>query len=256
MNGIHKRRWYQFSLKTLLLIITFLCLIPGGFVAYHRNQSRRQELAVRAIEEMLGEVSYDKSALPRSVAMNWFLGDDKYSHVQGVDFFWNAYHLSDLENGRSEPAFAQELRTRGVHRVTDVELRYLEGMKGLESLHLDGMDISGAGLARLREFTHLQWLSLGSTHITDNGLKCLEGLTELETLNLGDTDIGDAGLAHLAGLTKMQQLHLTNTRVTDAGLTHLKALTHLELLDIEGTQVTDSGADEFNKAAPGLMVVR
>jgi len=252
-----KRRWYQFRLRNLLLLITLLCLIPGGFVAYHRNRARRQELAVRTIEEVfLGDIRYDESAPPRSFVMTWLLGDDKYSHVKSVDFFWNLKHLDDLENGLSEPVFAANLKRKGAHRVTDDDLRHLEGMTELRHLRLDGMNITDAGLARLGRLTQLRGLTLGGTQLTDRGLAHLRNLTELDFLNLGDTKIGDEGLAHLAGLTKMQQLHLTNTQVTDGGIAHLKGLAALQLLDLEGTQVTEAAAKRMRDSVPGVMVVR
>ena len=34
MSDKPKRRWYQFSLKTLLVVMTLLCVGPGGYVAY------------------------------------------------------------------------------------------------------------------------------------------------------------------------------------------------------------------------------
>ena len=59
MSDKPKRRWYQFSLKTLLVVMTLLCLGPGGYVAYEQEKARRQKAAVEAIEKLGGNVKYD-----------------------------------------------------------------------------------------------------------------------------------------------------------------------------------------------------
>ncbi len=51
-----KRRWYQFRLKTLLVVVTLLCLGPGGYVAYEQRKARARKAAVEAIEELGGVV--------------------------------------------------------------------------------------------------------------------------------------------------------------------------------------------------------
>jgi len=47
-----KRRWYQFSLKTVLVVLTLLCLGPGRYVAYEQAKARKQKAAVEAIEKL------------------------------------------------------------------------------------------------------------------------------------------------------------------------------------------------------------
>ncbi len=51
----HKRRWFQFSLLKLLLLVTGLALWFGWLA----NQAREQREAVAWVEEMGGSVQYD-----------------------------------------------------------------------------------------------------------------------------------------------------------------------------------------------------
>ena len=76
--------WYQFRLRNLLLVITLLCVVPGGFIAHQRNQARRQSATLKAIEELNGIVRFKEESPSRPVAMQWLLGDDKYSRVNAV----------------------------------------------------------------------------------------------------------------------------------------------------------------------------
>src|SRR6478752_1724301 len=55
-----KRRWFRFSLRTLLLIITALCVWLGMQV----NAARRQKEVVDAIVKAGGRVGYDYEVTP------------------------------------------------------------------------------------------------------------------------------------------------------------------------------------------------
>jgi hypothetical protein len=67
-------------------------------------------------------------------------------------------------------------------RATDVGLRHLEGMTGLEELGLRGTRISDAGLVHLGRLSHLGSLGLGRISIDDCGLLYLKGLAGLKRL--------------------------------------------------------------------------
>ena len=129
--------------------------------------------------------------------------------------------------------------------VTDAGLKELAGLKGLQTLGLNVTQITDAGLKQLAGLKGLQALHLGGTGVTDAGLKELAGLKGLRTLSLGDTKVTDAGLKELGGLQGLSELYLYKTTVTDAGLRELAGLKRLRLLDIRGTQVTDAGLNEL-----------
>ncbi len=52
------RRWFQFSLRTLLLFVLLVSLSLSWF-AVKRQQATRQEKAVEAIRKAGGNVAYD-----------------------------------------------------------------------------------------------------------------------------------------------------------------------------------------------------
>src|SRR2546421_5401762 len=94
MAGTSQRRWYQFSLRSLLAAMMLLCLGPGGFVAYEQNQARRQKRAVEAIEKLGGDVGYGRNVSARSVMLRQVLGDDSFEGVEAIDF-WEPSRLTD-----------------------------------------------------------------------------------------------------------------------------------------------------------------
>ena len=53
-NRSHLRP-YQFSVRTLLLVITLVCCL-GGWVAYHRQQAADAQATIDAVEGLRGSI--------------------------------------------------------------------------------------------------------------------------------------------------------------------------------------------------------
>ncbi|MCH8046346.1 MAG: leucine-rich repeat domain-containing protein [Planctomycetes bacterium] len=233
-----KRRWYQFSLKTLLVVVTVSTVAFGGWV--HNRRQRAQENrkrvvavdeAVAAIEQLGGVVFFEGGP-----NLNW----PKPEHEERRSQTWLERQFDD-PGGPDDPVgakinyvgFDSLGSTYGFDDpiVTDAGLKYLNALTNLETLNLDGTNITDAGLEHLKGLTNLRTLYLNDTKVTDLGLVYLEGLTELEYINLWNTNITDAGLRHLKGLASLETLLLYRTKVTDAGVKNLqKALPNCEIL--------------------------
>ena len=238
-----KRRWYQFSLKTLLLVMLFMTVAFGGWVQFMRQRARdhRERMvpvheAVAAVEELGGEVT---SAYEELRPPTWL--EEQFDDPGGAD----------------DPVGL--LKVTGVNlyqsKVTDAGLEQLKGLTMLDALSLDETDITDAGLEQLIGLTNLQTLILTDTNVTDAGLEHLKGLTDLRSLDLMGTNVTDAGLEHLKGLTNLRQLALEGPQVTDAGLEQLEGLTKLDELHLFRTNVTDDGLMKLQQALPKLSVV-
>jgi len=183
-------RWFQFSLRTLLVFVT-LCAIPCSWLAVKMRQAERQRAAATAIEKLGGYVVWSEPSGPACL-----LGDDFSKQIEAV--YWSG------------------------KQVTDAGLENLKGLTQLQGLNLGGTKVTDTGLENLKGLNQLQWLSLGGTKVTDAGLENLEGLNQLESLNIDVTEITDAGLEHLKGLKQLQELWLVFTKVTDAGVKKLR----------------------------------
>ena len=197
MTAKPKRRWFQFSLKTLLVGLTLLCLGPGGYVAYEQNKARRQKWAVEAIEQLGGVVGYGRNTSARSAMLRQILGDDSFEGVESIDF-WNP------------------------SRVTDADLKHLACLKRLTTLHLDNSQVTDDGLKHLARLKSLWSLYLNNSRVNDAGLKHLAGLESLSGLYLDNTQVTDSGLVHLTGLKDLKRLYVQRTQVTDAGVADLQ----------------------------------
>jgi Leucine-rich repeat (LRR) protein len=253
MNRFLKRRWFQFSLKGMLVVVT-LVAVGLGWLAYERNKVRKREAAISAIEQVGGIVVVDGEPT-RPSWLRPVLGDNSGGGVVEVDFS----EVKVTDAGLAHVAVLAELRFLRLNnaQLTDAGLTHLAGLSKIESLTLSGdHQITNAGLTNLIGLKELKDLFLRDTQVTDAGLNFLAGLTKLEVLGLDNTQLTDAGLVHLRGLTKLSWLRLNGTQVTDAGLTHLTGLTALKVLDLFDTHVTDQGVSKLQKALPNLEIIR
>ncbi len=220
-----RRRLFQFSLRTLLVLTVIVSLGMGWLMKERRRIAARREALI--------EAGWEWDNFPKQPGWHRMLyGDD-------------------------EPAFVYSLGI-GDSNATDAELVHLTGLTQLKNLSLRKAQITDAGLTRLKGLglTQLIMLHLDNTPITDAGLVHLTGLTQLRHLGLNNTQITDAGLVHLTGLTQLQSLGLNNTQITDAGLVHLTRLSQLQELGLESTKITDSGLATFRNALPKCSVIR
>ena len=258
MTDKPKRRWFQYSLRTLFIITTLVAIACSWYVCEMQKAAKRRA-AIAEIEKQGGYVYYYDASNPRTMGEppRWF---SLLRRLHGDEHLGNAVIV-----GMSRP-------------ITDSELVYLKGLTKLEHLYLVRLQVTDAGLIHLRDLTKLKGLWICGTQVTDAGLVNLEGLTNLEYLDLNDTQITDAGLEHLQGLTNLvglvlsythitddglvrlkgltslEELHLGSTQITDAGLEHLKGLTNLKELDLRRTQVTNEGVKKLQETLPNCRI--
>lgn len=114
-----KRRWMQVSLRTVLVLVTLLCVALSVWVM----PAARRRRAVAAIEKLGGMVGYVKPAasetFPVAHLRRW-LPPAYFDEIEWVD----------LNNTQ----------------VTDAGFAHLQGMTSLQWLDLDNTSVSDAGL--------------------------------------------------------------------------------------------------------------
>ena len=256
-----KRRWFQFSLRTLL-IFTVVCAIGSAWVTRKVERKRKEREAVDAIIKLGGYALYDYQATKAGILCgpDWLrklLGENFFSEVEIVSFQGTGDTDAGLENVRGLTQLHRLILTDT--NVTDVGLASLKELNQLQTLELWGTNVTDVGLANLKELTLLENLDLSKTGITDAGLANLKGLVKLQRLYLRITNVADAGLVNLRELTQLQTLDLGGTKVSDAGIVNLKGLTQLQGLDLRTaggrtTKVTSAGLNDLQKALPNCKI--
>jgi hypothetical protein len=169
-----KRRWYQYSLRTFLLLITVFAIWLGWLT----NEARKQREAVAWVEETSGWVFYDYE----------FKADGTY--IQNAE----------------PPAPEWVLQILDIHYFADVtcvdfftseinDLRPLAGLKDIERLALYNVPVSD--LTPLAELNNLQRLSLIGTDVRD-----LTPLAALKNLKRFDIRVSPVDKEQVAKLRK------------------------------------------------------
>ena len=189
-----KRRWYRFSLKTLLVVMTVATVAFGGWVQYRRQRAQVNRERVAAVEEAVAAIE----------------------QLDGVILFESEFGTTVME---LDTAYKERRRSQ-----TWLERQFSDpgGPDDPVGTKITYVSFKSLGPA----------YGFDDPIVTDAGLKCLNALTNLETVGLDGTNITDAGLEHLKGLNNLKTLYLNDTKVTDAGLEHLKGLTELEYLNL------------------------
>jgi len=227
-----KLKWYQFSVRSLLILVTLFAVASSWF-ALKRKQALHQKEIVDQIKKDGGSVSYVYPH-PFGMSVPEWLRDSC-----GEDFFGNV---------------------ESVLRANDSDLERIKEFSQIRYLYLAGTSVSNAGLGNIRDLSHLRELALDQTNIGDDGLECLQGLKELRLLLVSWTKISDAGLKHLEGLAELETLDLRGTKITGEGLMHLRGnakLRHLLLVPemLDANNVTEESIRAIKKYLPNLRIV-
>jgi hypothetical protein len=157
-------RWYQFSLRSLLIFVTLFACVCSFFAVIMQSANRQRD-AVEALRKRGAYVLYDcQYYRDRNLDPPGPDGNDYFNCVASVQFWKNA---------------------------SDDDLRIVKILKHLRELRLSGTQITDAGLEHLQGM-YIEELGLWDTHITDAGVDCLIRIHP-RAIYIRDTSISDAG---------------------------------------------------------------
>ena len=112
--------------------------------------------------------------------------------------------------------------------VADADLPCLLALPHLKRLKLSGGGISDLGVRQIGSIAGLEELSLQDARIDDEGLKPLENLKNLSSLTIRRSPrVTDSAIEHLLQLPKLSKLGLLEVGITNRGLERLKGMTRL-----------------------------
>ena len=265
-----KRRWGQFSLRSMLLLVALVAV----WLTVETSRSRRQAKAVMTIQKLGGIVKfdyeYDKNGrdIPNAISSvpHWLrssIGEDYFRTVVTLDIAVGSFRdrnrqppkaVDEALNAISNLPDLRILEIGANPAIDDESLAHLSGLRKLRTLYLYRTGIEGPGLRQLRGSAEIESLSLDQTPLSDEGLVSLRDLPKLRWLRLANTKITDAGLLYLIRLPALEELCVDNTDVSDFGLKTLSSLTKLQRLSANGTQITSAGVATLQQALPKCVV--
>ncbi|MEK6249802.1 MAG: hypothetical protein N2C12_16580, partial [Planctomycetales bacterium] len=159
MTDKPKLRWFQFRLRSLLVLMTLSAIFCSWYTCEMQKAAERRS-AIEKIIELGGSVSY--------------LGDDIFTDsgaivTLGEPPSWYSW----LRKLHGDEYLGNCLEVRYM-RPTDAGLVNLKGLTKLEYLYLWPWQITDAGLVNLKGLTSLKNLGLFCPQVTDEGRKKLQ----------------------------------------------------------------------------------
>ena len=216
-------RWFQFSLRALLVLIAVVAVLLAWIVSERRQSQHEQQIAEQLAKQgaklTLGG-PYDELSQNRQ-PQGWF-------------------------RRLARQVLGERILLAQITQQDFKDLSPLAGLKNLKVLFLDSTQVNDLKL--LAELKSLQGLSLESTPVDD--LTPLTDLKQLRWLFLDSTSVND--LKPLSELKNLEELTLGSTFVSDVNplLGHLK----LRNLDLGGTAVSSEQVNSLQKSLPNCKV--
>ena len=215
-NRARSYRRPRFSLCSLLLL-TLVCSVVLSWIAKHKYEARRAQLAAARLSELGAVIHYDvETRQPKQTARS---------------------SLSRTLRRYGEQVLGDEF----FDRVVGVELR--------------NCNFKADDLAPLHALHKLHWLDMSSSNVTDESLVYLRNLEQLSYVNLACTEVSDEGLKELAQSNNLTSLVLAGSQITDRGIGHLRSSYRLEYLDLTRTQTTSEARAQLQRDLPDCRVV-
>lgn len=231
------RRWFQFSTRGLLLLLTALC----GSFGYATESARRQRDAV-AMLAPVAAIGYDDGSIlsgrhreiKRRTGVLGFL-----EKCLGKDYFDRVSTVWPFRDKTIEPK----------HLKAITELSSVQ-----ELLLMDNELVDDAFVAQLVALRRLRRLRLNYTSVTDASLQYVARCPRIELLDIGDTYVDGSGFRFLQTSPSVSHLVLSKTEVTDKYLDDLGGCGHLRYIDLRNTRVTAAGVARLQKALPNCEI--
>ncbi len=233
-----RRRFLQFSLRTLLVVMTVLAVWLGTWL----DRGRREKAAVEALRQKgyVG-IHYDYQVDSNG---------KRVTNASPPGPGWAHKFLG-------EHCFTRVVRMSSTYYDLDDEaLAHAAQFRCLRILY------NNVGMVSVAEF-RMSWSSpenyaaSGSVPdpVTDEGLARLRHLTRLETLILVGTKVTDDGLQHVTRLRRLTRLKISSPNITDQGIPHLLKLKNLKELCVSGTSISEAGVAELRRRLPNCAIV-
>lgn len=210
-RGRPRHRWYQFSIASLLLLLTLgaLCM---SFWSAMWEPYRAQARAAEQLRKMGAKVAM-LPALPEW--LRWLPFEERLQRVVEVH---------------------AESRKIDNHR-----LACLKDLPDLERLYLAGTALNDEGLSHVAQAENIRRLSLWRTKITDAGLPHLAHLHKLEVVDIHATQLTDKLFEHLDAWPRLYELR--HSLATDCeGVARLARRPEVRLHHLEVSGLSDEAA--------------
>lgn len=203
-----KRRWYQFSLRTLVVVMLLVSVVLGYWGNAWRRAQRQWE-AVRAIEEAGGGVRINTGVLADPYDYEALMyKTPKWHKWLGIDCPEVLEITIALPNGDGKEI-----------------MPHLRQLREVKSIRLEGDWLDDEGMAVVAQLPELRILTWKSANSTVDGLVHLRNHPRLTEIHLFETTVADVEFEHLSTCANLEELEIEGPNtLTSKGIHALSRL--------------------------------
>lgn len=246
------RRWFQFSLRSLLLMmLVFSCGL--GWLMTKRRQAQQawkriEEANQRGVKLFTADDLKKRGYIPpQGTWLEEWLGISSPAHLKYAEVMLDGDPKEIIPLLDNFPEIT-DVRIRAIN-LADNHLATLAGMTRLRDLHIADSPLHGTGLIHLADMNSLVGLYFVSCeNLTDDAFPSIPNLPYLIKLSIEDCPINGTNLSHLAtACPQLKSLRLQNTQLNEHGMLELGKVDHLESLFIIQTPITGNGMAHLSR---------
>jgi hypothetical protein len=258
-NELASRRWWRwlvprFSLRTMLIATTLLCVVLGTWI----TRAEQQRAACRAFFENGGN-SYGHAKWNADGKDPWWLAKLPEILREGrAEHYWTSVEYigvseraplpQQLDAARQFPA----LKTIKFDQLIPVvpadtwpAVAKVPYVRRLEFFHAN---IDDRTLGQFSSISNLRELRLWWCERVGNvGVENLAGCRGLEVLQIESCPISNRALVSIGQMKSLRKLRITSAEIDDDGLSALYDLPNVRFVEFEHTRVTPSGAAKLQE---------
>jgi hypothetical protein len=251
-----KKKWFQFSLRFLVLVTFLLGPALGTWIYYNEQQPSRN--AAFAFKEL--------------TKRHWTVECEWVVDSRSASWWGRLCGIGPLPRKCvvRAPGALRLPRATDRKQIPDEEMRMVAMLGSVDTLSMRDVEISPEGMKCLGSLRDLRFLVMentsfgdsecrilpkehltefwaSKTKITDLGLSSLSEAESLAYLEVDGTNISDTGLSAIGKMKELKDLDISECQVTNRGISQLSGLTKLEKVNINHTLVTEGCLQVFDK---------
>ncbi len=240
----------RYSMRTLAIAFTFLCIAIGTPIAYVRHASKRQRLALESLNALHveGEFASEFPASWLTKKVRTWIDRDAFRKVTGITIAAEATDLEQIAKLLPKLNGLEYIHNQSPS-LTDVHLQQLSRVSTLRQLILSKGKYSTEGLRPLLKRDHWIRLQAPGAVFDDDMLAQLAQMKDLRFLSFNASKTTLEGFESLSNCRMLQGLVVIQMQNVGDAIQRLNPTTSLDTLDIQQSSISQEDIENISNLA-------